>query len=104
MLRQIPLLWNTLYVKEFGTVLTNNIKTEIFPYIFVFIFPTETNRIREPYNYYDCLPRAVYVLSLFRCDYRRGMDWALDLLTQLGTISNYSAVAYLHTLQNIRIS
>jgi hypothetical protein len=27
------------------------------------------------------------------------MDWMLDLLTQLGTVSNYSATADLHTLQ-----
>jgi hypothetical protein len=27
------------------------------------------------------------------------MDWILDLLTQLGTTSNYSAIANLHTLQ-----
>jgi hypothetical protein len=33
------------------------------------------------------------------CDYRRGMDWILNLLTPLGTTSNYSATADLHTLQ-----
>jgi hypothetical protein len=27
------------------------------------------------------------------------MDWLLDLLTQLGLTSNYSAIADLHTLQ-----
>jgi hypothetical protein len=27
------------------------------------------------------------------------MDWLLDLLTQLGTTSNYSTTANLHTLQ-----
>jgi hypothetical protein len=37
------------------------------------------------------------------CDYRWDMDWILDLLTTqyapLGTTSNYSAIAKLHTLQ-----
>jgi hypothetical protein len=33
------------------------------------------------------------------CDYRRGMDWILDLLTQLGTTSNYCVISNLHTLQ-----
>jgi hypothetical protein len=27
------------------------------------------------------------------------LDWILDLLTQLGTTSNYNAIANLHTLQ-----
>jgi formate dehydrogenase maturation protein FdhE len=27
------------------------------------------------------------------------MDWRMELLTQLGTTSNYSAIADLHTLQ-----
>jgi hypothetical protein len=27
------------------------------------------------------------------------MDWILDLLTQLGTTSNYTAIGDLHTLQ-----
>jgi hypothetical protein len=89
-------------VKEFGTVLTNKITIEMFPYTFVYTIPTETNRISEPYNYYDCLPGVVYVLSRFRCDYRRGMNSILDLLTQLGTTGNYSAIADLHTLQTTR--
>jgi hypothetical protein len=36
------------------------------------------------------------------CDYRRGMDWTLHLLTtctRLGTTSNCSATAYLHNSQ-----
>jgi hypothetical protein len=40
-----------------------------------------------------------HVVTLLGCDYRRGMDWILDLLTQLGTTSNYSATANLHILQ-----
>jgi hypothetical protein len=35
------------------------------------------------------------------CDYRWDMDWILDLLTQLGTTTNYSAIADLHTLHII---
>jgi hypothetical protein len=27
------------------------------------------------------------------CDYRQGMDWGMDLLTQLETTSNYSVIA-----------
>jgi hypothetical protein len=30
------------------------------------------------------------------CDYRRSTDWILDLLTQLGTTSNYTVIADLH--------
>jgi hypothetical protein len=30
------------------------------------------------------------------------MDWVLDLLTQLRTVSNYSAVADPHTLETIK--
>jgi hypothetical protein len=42
----------------------------------------------------------LHILSRFNVyDYRRGMDWILDLLTQLATTSNYSATAYPHTLQ-----
>jgi hypothetical protein len=33
------------------------------------------------------------------CDYRRGTDWILDLLAQLGTTSNYGAIADFHALQ-----
>jgi hypothetical protein len=39
------------------------------------------------------------ILSRIMCDYRRGIDWILDLLTQLGTTSNYSAIDNLHNLQ-----
>jgi hypothetical protein len=41
------------------------------------------------------------------CDYRRGMDWILDLThlyTPLGTANNCSAIANLHTLQIITAS
>jgi hypothetical protein len=38
-------------------------------------------------------------MSQFRSDYRRCMNWVLDLLTQLGTTSNYSATANLHNSQ-----
>jgi hypothetical protein len=38
-----------------------------------------------------------YVLRV--CDYRRGMEWLLDLLILHGTTRNYSDTADLHTLQ-----
>jgi hypothetical protein len=41
---------------------------------------------------------------IYGCYYRRGMDWKLDLLTPLGTASNYSAIADLHSIKTIRIS
>jgi hypothetical protein len=46
-------------------------------------------------------PAARKVLSQFTgvYDYRRGVDWILDLLTQLGSTSNYSAIADFHTLK-----
>jgi hypothetical protein len=34
-------------------------------------------------------------------DYRRGLDWQMDLLTRLGTTSNYSAIADLRSLRII---
>jgi hypothetical protein len=44
--------------------------------------------------------RSILMLSRFTgCDCRLGMGWILDLLTRLGTTSNYSAIADLHTLQ-----
>jgi hypothetical protein len=33
------------------------------------------------------------------CDFRQGMDWILDLFTQLGNTSHYSAIAYFHNSQ-----
>lgn len=36
---------------------------------------------------------------IYGCDYKRSMIWWLDLLTLLGTTSNYSALADLHTLE-----
>jgi hypothetical protein len=33
------------------------------------------------------------------CNYRWGVDWILNLLTERGTASNYSAIADFHTLQ-----
>jgi hypothetical protein len=39
--------------------------------------------------------RSIYCHVLGVCDYRRGMDWILDL-TQLGTTSNHSAIADFH--------
>jgi hypothetical protein len=36
---------------------------------------------------------------MYLCDYRRGTDWILDLLTQQITTSSYNTVADLHTLQ-----
>jgi hypothetical protein len=39
------------------------------------------------------------ILSRFRSECTRGIDWTLDLLTELGTASNYSATANLHILQ-----
>jgi hypothetical protein len=46
----------------------------------------------------------VIVYNTVTCwsDYRRGLDWRLDLLTinaRLVTTLNYSAIANLHTLQ-----
>jgi hypothetical protein len=41
------------------------------------------------------------ILSRSMCAYRRGMDWILDLLTQLETARNYNTVAELHALQII---
>jgi hypothetical protein len=40
----------------------------------------------------------MYCHVLGACDYSRGMDWVLDLLTLLGTTGNYSATADLNTL------
>jgi hypothetical protein len=39
---------------------------------------------------------------MYVCDYRRGMDWILDLLTQHATTINYSAIADLHKSQITR--
>jgi hypothetical protein len=39
------------------------------------------------------------ILSRFRGDYRRGMNWILDLLIQLGNTGNYNTIADLRTLQ-----
>jgi hypothetical protein len=42
------------------------------------------------------------VVTIYECDYWRAMELWMDLLlnyTQLGTTSNYSAVANLHTLE-----
>jgi hypothetical protein len=41
----------------------------------------------------------MHIVTIYVCDYGRGMDWILDLLTPLRTTSNYSASAYLHTLE-----
>jgi hypothetical protein len=35
------------------------------------------------------------------CDYRRGIDWRMDLLTPFGTKDTYSDFAVLHILQII---
>jgi hypothetical protein len=43
-----------------------------------------------------------YIVTISGCDYRRGMDWRLDLLTQLGTTSNYSAIGDFYTFQITR--
>jgi hypothetical protein len=37
-----------------------------------------------------------YCHDLVCVTYRRGMDWILDLLSPLGTTSNYNAIAKLH--------
>jgi hypothetical protein len=50
------------------------------------------------------LQNANILTHLSVCDYRRGMDWILDLLTQLGTTSNYTAIANLHTSQITTVS
>jgi hypothetical protein len=41
----------------------------------------------------------MYCHVLGVCEYRRGMDFILDLLTQLGTTSNDSATVDFHNLQ-----
>jgi hypothetical protein len=43
--------------------------------------------------------RLYYFHVLGVCNYRQGMDWISNLFTQLGTTSNYSTTADLHTLQ-----
>jgi hypothetical protein len=43
--------------------------------------------------------KKIYIVTYLRCDYRRGMNWILDLLEQPGTTSNYSTIADLHTLR-----
>jgi hypothetical protein len=39
------------------------------------------------------------IVMIYVCDYRRGMDWILNLLTLLWTTSNYSAISDLHTTE-----
>jgi hypothetical protein len=41
----------------------------------------------------------IYCHVLGACEYRRDMDWILDLLTQFGTTCNYRSTADFHTLQ-----
>jgi hypothetical protein len=40
-----------------------------------------------------------YDVPIQGCDYRWGMDCILDLLTQLGTTSDYSTIVDMHTSQ-----
>jgi hypothetical protein len=40
------------------------------------------------------------IVAYLGCDYRRGMDWRMDLLTQLGIASKYSAIADLRPLKH----
>jgi hypothetical protein len=44
------------------------------------------------------MPTVHHNVTIYVCDYRRGVDWILDLLTPLGTTSNYNTIADLHTL------
>jgi hypothetical protein len=40
----------------------------------------------------------LYIVTILGCDYRRGINWILDLLIQFGAANNYSAIAD-YTLQ-----
>jgi hypothetical protein len=41
----------------------------------------------------------IYTVTTWWCDYRRGVDWILDLLTQLGTTSTViTALSLIYTL------
>jgi hypothetical protein len=45
--------------------------------------------------------KYIYIVTIYVCDYRRGMDWWMDLLPTLYIARNYmqySAIADLHTL------
>jgi hypothetical protein len=56
-------------------------------------------------NSMQCIPCNIpSTVTVYVCDYRRGMDWLMDLLmdlltTPLGTASNYSAIDGLHNLK-----
>jgi hypothetical protein len=50
-------------------------------------------------HYVTAHKKVILILSWFMGDYRRGMDWWMPLLAQLGNTYNYSAIADLHTFQ-----
>jgi hypothetical protein len=60
------------------------------------------NMRQERYRYITSFSLALLeiynTLTYVGCDCRRDLDWILDLLTPLGTTSNYSATTNLHTL------